>query len=145
MGTHAPLKGASNEYQQQMFWWRNMKNIVWVPPQELWVILTCVPSLLVTLTFNSSTDVHIDKYNDPHKDKTMILFINLQFPLNRIGSLLHSLFLAATAAEKRAERNTDSDPFTSHGTAIHAPRRGHLADTFWLPMLLTKYTPVKIQ
>ena len=28
----APRRGASNEYPQHMFSWRNKKNIVWIPP-----------------------------------------------------------------------------------------------------------------
>ena len=28
----APRRGASNEYPQHMFSWRNKKNIMWIPP-----------------------------------------------------------------------------------------------------------------
>ena len=28
----APRRGASNEYPQHMFLWRNKKNIMWIPP-----------------------------------------------------------------------------------------------------------------
>ena len=28
----APWQGASNEYPQHMFLWRNKKNIMWIPP-----------------------------------------------------------------------------------------------------------------
>ena len=28
----APCRGASNEYPQHMFLWRNKKNIMWIPP-----------------------------------------------------------------------------------------------------------------
>ena len=28
----APWRGASNEYPQHMFSWRNKKNIMWIPP-----------------------------------------------------------------------------------------------------------------
>ena len=28
----APHRGASNEYPQRMFSWRNKKNIMWIPP-----------------------------------------------------------------------------------------------------------------
>ena len=34
MSTHSlevPRRGASNEYPQDMFLWRNKKNIVWIP------------------------------------------------------------------------------------------------------------------
>ena len=27
----APRQGASNEYQQHMFSWKNKKNIMWIP------------------------------------------------------------------------------------------------------------------
>lgn len=105
--------------------------------------VTCVPSLLVTLTFNSSTDVHNAKYSEQQKESTKILLQSLHRPRNLNGSGRHSSFLDARIAAKRAQTIIASDPFNSHGIENADPKRGHLNDTFWFPMLDTKYTPEK--
>ena len=40
----APRRGASNEYPQHMFSWRNKKNIVWIPS----LICSYVKSNIIT-------------------------------------------------------------------------------------------------
>ena len=43
----APQQGASNEYPQHMFSWRNRKNIMWIPP----LICSYVCSLIMAFQY----------------------------------------------------------------------------------------------